>query len=184
MHNLYHPHGPAQVVELYRLSGPGRRAYNPAMKLIAVLVLALLALAGCGSDDGGGDSSGPSGSPTISTAKAGGYTVLVDGNGMTIYSLSAEKEKGRFLCIDAKCLSAWRPVPGQAEGVDGLTTVARPDGRQQAAYKGHPLYTFSGDKAKGDINGQGVKDVGTWRAVTVSGEAPSSGGGGGGYGGY
>jgi predicted lipoprotein with Yx(FWY)xxD motif len=161
------------------------------MRAIAVIAAALL-LAACGSDygDGGGGSSGSSGSPEISTANAGGHTVLVDGDGMTIYSLSAEKEKGRFVCTDAKCLSAWTPVPGQSEGVDGLSTVARPDGSHQAAYKGHPLYTFSGDKAKGDVNGEGVKDVGTWHAVTVSGKpAPSGGGGsggggGGGYGGY
>jgi predicted lipoprotein with Yx(FWY)xxD motif len=154
------------------------------MKRIALLALALLALAGCGSDDSDDGSSGSeSGAPTISTAKVGDQTVLVDGDGMTLYALGAEKEKGRFVCIDAKCLAAWTPVPGQAEGVDGLTTVARTDGTHQAAYKGNPLYTFSGDRKKGDINGQGVQDVGPWRAVTVSGKSPSSGGSGGGGGG-
>jgi predicted lipoprotein with Yx(FWY)xxD motif len=159
------------------------------VKLIALLATAaVLALAGCGSDYGDSSNSSGSSSTSISTAKVGGHTVLVDGDGRTIYSLSAEKEKGRFVCTDSKCLSVWTPVPGQAEGVDGLSTVARPDRSHQAAYKGHPLYTFSGDKAKGDINGEGVKDVGTWHAVTVSGkpasEGGSSGGGGGGYGGY
>ena len=153
------------------------------MKPIPAVIAVSLALAGCGGDYGDDGSSGSeSGTPTISTAKAGDQTILVDAKGMTIYSLSSEKEKGRFLCTDSKCLSVWRPVPGQAEGVDGLSTVARPDGSQQAAYKGHPLYTFSGDKAKGDLNGQGVRDVGTWRAVAVSGK-PSSSGRGGGYGG-
>jgi predicted lipoprotein with Yx(FWY)xxD motif len=170
-----------------------RHCVSPDVKPIALLATAaVLALAGCGSDYGDPSNSSGSSSASISTAKAGGHTVLVDGDGMTIYSLSAEKEKGRFVCTDKKCLAAWTPVPGQAEGVDGLSTVARPDGSHQAAYKGHPLYTFSGDKAKGDINGQGVKDVGTWRAVTVSGKPASGGsggggsggGGGGGYGGY
>jgi hypothetical protein len=55
------------------------------------------------------------------------------------------------------------------------------------AYKGGPLYTFAQDKKPGDMKGNGFKDVGTWRVVTVSGTstpapAPSSGGyGGGGY---
>jgi predicted lipoprotein with Yx(FWY)xxD motif len=73
-------------------------------------------------------------------------------------------------------------VEGEAKGdVDSLTAVKRPDGKEQVAYKGQPLYTFSGDKAKGDAKGEGVKDVGVWHAVTASGK-PASGGGG--YGGY
>jgi predicted lipoprotein with Yx(FWY)xxD motif len=154
------------------------------MKRIALLLTVVLALAGCGSDYGDGGSSGSSdasASAKISTAKAGGQTVLVDGDGMTLYALSAEKG-GKFICTDAKCLSAWHPVEGKPDGVDGLSTIKRPDGAEQVAYKDQPLYTFSGDKAKGDTNGEGVKDVGTWHAVTTSGES-TGGGGGGGYGG-
>jgi predicted lipoprotein with Yx(FWY)xxD motif len=170
------------------------------VKLIALLaLLAALAVAGCGSDNGyGGGSSNSSSSSSdaaqISTAKNDklGQTVLVDGNGMTIYALSAEKG-GKFICTDTKCLSAWTPVPGKTSGdVGSLAMVNRPDGKEQATYKGQPLYTFSGDKAKGDANGEGVKDVGTWHAVAASGKpassgdsgGSSSGGGGGGYGGY
>ena len=164
------------------------------MKTIALIATAAaLVVAGCGgSDYGGGGSSGSSSSSAspaggggqISTAKNDklGQTVLVDGNGMTLYALSAEKE-GKFICTDSKCLSAWTPVAGDAEGdVGSLAMVNRPDGKQQATYKGQPLYTFSGDKQKGDANGEGFKDVGTWHAVTVSGKPASSGGSGGGYG--
>jgi len=59
--------------------------------------------------------------------------------------------------------------------------VKRPDGTMQVAYKGMPLYTFAQDKAPGEANGQGIKDVGTWTAIVVS--APASSGGGGGTGG-
>jgi predicted lipoprotein with Yx(FWY)xxD motif len=159
------------------------------VKLIALLATAaVLALAGCGSDNGYGGGSSSS-STSISTAKNDklGETVLVDGNGKTIYALSAEKG-GKFICTDSKCLSAWTPVSGNAEGdVGSLAMVNRPDGKQQATYKGQPLYTFSGDKGQDDANGEGVKDVGVWHAVTVSGKPASSGGsggGGGGYGGY
>jgi len=31
-----------------------------------------------------------------------------------------------------------------------------------------PLYTFAQDQKPGDAGGQGIKDVGTWTAVTVS----------------
>jgi hypothetical protein len=38
----------------------------------------------------------------------------------------------------------------------------------QVTYKGTPLYTFTQDKQAGEMNGQGIKDVGTWSAVTTS----------------
>jgi predicted lipoprotein with Yx(FWY)xxD motif len=165
------------------------------MKWIAAtsaLLATALVLAACGSDYGNGNSSNNNSSSSsstgqVSTADANGQTVLVDGNGMTLYALSAEKN-GKFICTDQKCLAAWHPVNSQAKGVDGLSTVKRPDGKQQVAYKGEPLYTFSGDKQQGDTNGEGFKDVGTWHAVTTSGKPADSGsdsdsgGGGGGYG--
>ena len=72
-------------------------------------------------------------------------------------------------------------------GAKSLGTVKRPDGRLQVAYKGGPLYTFAEDRKPGDMKGNGFKDVGTWRVVTVSGQAapvpqPSSGSGYGGSG--
>ena len=33
-------------------------------------------------------------------------------------------------------------------------------------FEGRPLYTFDGDSKKGDANGEGFKDVGTWHAAT------------------
>ncbi len=132
-------------------------------------------------------------------------TVLVDAQGMTLYHLSSE-QSGKFLCTSAACVAAWPPVSASASsaGVSGLETVKRPDGTEQLAYKGEPLYTFAGDKAAGEANGQGVKaDGGVWSAVTTgagsagaatssapaaaagsSGEggSESSSGGGGGYG--
>jgi predicted lipoprotein with Yx(FWY)xxD motif len=141
-------------------------------------------LAACG---GGGSSSatasGAKGSgPTISTGKAGGSTVLVDSNGMTLYALSVEKQ-GHFICTDKTCLSVWHPVKGKPSGsVGSLGTVTRPDGTVQAAFKGKPLYTFAQDTAKGQAKGNGFKDVGVWHAVTTSGSSSSSGGSsGGGY---
>jgi hypothetical protein len=37
-----------------------------------------------------------------------------------------------------------------------------------------PLYTFAQDQKPGDTLGQGIKDVGTWGAVTVSASSSSS----------
>jgi predicted lipoprotein with Yx(FWY)xxD motif len=107
-------------------------------------------------------------------------TVLVNAQGMTLYSLSAEKN-GKFICTSSACVAVWHPlsvsstaVPSGA-AVGSLGTVKRPDGTEQVTYKGMPLYTFGQDKQPGEAGGQGVKDVGTWGAVTVT--AASSGAG-------
>ena len=130
---------------------------------------------------------------TASSSSLGG-TILVDAQGMTLYHLSGE-QNGEFICTSSACLGVWHPLTVAAgntpTGVSSLATVKRPDGSVQVTYKGTPLYTFGQDQSPGQANGQGVKDVGTWRAVTVSGEsgaestpsspksAPSGGEGGG-----
>ena len=97
-------------------------------------------------------------------------TVLIDAQGMTLYHLSGEST-GKFICTSAACVQVWHPVTVSGavtpSGVSSLATVKRPDGTVQVTYKGTPLYTFSSDKAAGEDNGQGVKDVGTWTAVTT-----------------
>ena len=73
-------------------------------------------------------------------------------------------------------------------GVTGtLGTITRPDGSTQAAYDGHPLYTYAGDSAPGQAKGNGLNvSGGVWHEVTVSGGAapassPSASSGGYGY---
>lgn len=116
--------------------------------------------------------------------------ILVNRKGMTLYSLSVER-KGHFICTDSMCLSLWKPLTiakgSVATGVAHLTVVKRPDGRRQVAYRGGPLYTFAEDTRRGDVKGNGFKDVGTWRVATVAAAAPApppttTGGYGGGYG--
>jgi predicted lipoprotein with Yx(FWY)xxD motif len=113
---------------------------------------------------------------TASNSSVGG-TILVDSHGMTLYHLSGE-QNGKFICASSGCVGVWHPltVPagGTPTGVASLATVKRPDGTVQVAYKGTPLYTFAQDTAPGQANGQGIKDVGTWSAVTVSGEGVST----------
>jgi predicted lipoprotein with Yx(FWY)xxD motif len=117
---------------------------------------------------------------------------------MTLYHLSGE-QSGRFICASTACLQVWHPLSATAGStptgsVSSLGTVKRPDGSEQVTYKGMPLYTFAQDTKAGDAGGQGIKDVGTWSAVTATAAAssapappPASGGGGssssgGGYG--
>lgn len=97
-----------------------------------------------------------------------GKTVLTANNGLTLYSLSAEKN-GTFIC-KGSCLKVWFPliVAGGVKptGPVPLGTIKRPDGRRQVTFKGKPLYTFEGDSKKGEASGEGIKDVGTWHAAS------------------
>jgi len=128
----------------------------------------------------------------VKTRSVGPRMLLVNNRGLTLYHLSVER-KGHFICTNGACLTEWHPLvvkKGVAPtGVKSLSTVKRPDGRLQVAYKGGPLYTFEEDHRPGDTNGNGFKDVGTWHFVSVSGKAastpapqPTSGGGYGGSG--
>jgi predicted lipoprotein with Yx(FWY)xxD motif len=114
------------------------------------------------------------GSATLEVATAQNATlgkrILVTGSGRTLYTLSAET-RGRFICKDSGCTSTWPPLTlgrgVQPTGVRGLGTIRRPDGRRQVTYKGRPLYRFATDRKKGDVGGEGFRDVGTWHAAVA-----------------
>ena len=51
-----------------------------------------------------------------------------------------------------------------------LSVLTRSDGSVQAAYDGQPLYTYVGDSARGQANGNGLNlNGGLWHEVTASG---------------
>jgi predicted lipoprotein with Yx(FWY)xxD motif len=118
-------------------------------------------------------SSGAATVKLVSTAhnKTLGKTILVNRRGRSLYSLSVER-RGKFICTDSYCLSMWTPLTvhkgTKPTGVARLTTVRRPDGKLQVAYRGAPLYTFVEDQKRGDVKGNGFKDVGTWRVAAFS----------------
>ena len=117
-----------------------------------------------------GNASG--GSALVKTAKNSslGRTILVTRSGLTLYSLSAERH-GRFICTNGMCLSVWKPLivarGVTPTGIKGLSVVTRPDARRQVAFRGAPLYRFVEDAKRGDVKGNGFKDVGVWRPVTT-----------------
>jgi predicted lipoprotein with Yx(FWY)xxD motif len=160
-----------------------------SMNLLVPTLAASVLLAACGSSSSSKSSAETSSKPAttqssassalVKTASNGklGATVLVDAQGMTLYHLSAE-QNGKFICTSSECLGVWHPLTVAAgstpSGAASLGTVKRPDGSEQATYKGMPLYSFVQDTAEGDVKGQGFKDVGTWSAVTTSSAAASA----------
>lgn len=97
------------------------------------------------------------------------HTVLTTLKGKTLYSLSVET-KGKFICTGS-CLASWTPLTlphgVKPKGPVKLGTVKRPDGKTQVTFKGRPLYSFNGDVKRGEANGEGIKDVGTWHAAKI-----------------
>jgi predicted lipoprotein with Yx(FWY)xxD motif len=172
--------------------------HRTANRLVPLAVLALaasLTLAACGGSSysagssSTAKSSASSGSPSNAPAgQAGGAvrtasnsalaaTVLTNAQGITLYALSAERA-GTFICTGS-CLQVWHPVSAAAGtqprgSVGSLGTIKRPEGGEQVTYKGMPLYTFASDTQPGDAKGQGLKDIGTWAAVTIAVGAPSA----------
>ena len=138
-----------------------------------VLVAAVLTVALAAAALANGATAATSVKPLVSTAKNAdlGKTVLVNRKGLTLYSLSVERH-GKFICTNMGCLALWHPltVPKGTKptGVAKLGTVKRPGGKLQVTYRGAPLYTFAQDTKKGDVKGNGFKDVGVWKVVARS----------------
>jgi predicted lipoprotein with Yx(FWY)xxD motif len=151
-----------------------------ATKSRGALLLALLLFAGaCGS------SAANTATPTtstrvdnaaISSASNNEFgTILTDRNGMTLYFFDNDKPIKPQSSCTGKCATAWPIVPATdgttaGTGVDaakvGQTT--RADGQAQLTYNNWPLYTFSGDSAAGETNGQGI--MGIWHVAGLDGK--------------
>ncbi|MFG2576794.1 SCO0930 family lipoprotein [Streptomyces sp. NPDC048481] len=101
--------------------------------------------------------------------------IVVDKNGMTVYRFLKDKAWPKPVSnCNGACLQKW-PVVAPVEANDtkgvqkkGLMSFTRGDGVKQQTVNCSPIYTFAGDKAPGDINGQGVG--GTWYAVAPDGK--------------
>ena len=130
-----------------------KRAYSIGMTAVAaVFVLFLAGMA----QAGGGDT------PQIKNKeKIGKY--LTDGKGMTLYYFKKD-QKDKNSCA-GPCLEKWpmynggQITPPRGSETKEFGEFTRADGKKQSTFKGWPLYYFAGDKAPGDANGQGMKDV-------------------------
>jgi len=69
------------------------------------------------------------------------------------------------------CASAWPPLlvsgtstPTSSTSLSGKLSVQADANGMQVEYNGHPLYTFSGDSAPGQTNGEGIGGI--WHVCT------------------
>ncbi|GAB5380038.1 MAG: hypothetical protein Alis3KO_15820 [Aliiglaciecola sp.] len=87
----------------------------------------------------------------------------VDKDQFTVYTFDNDTA-GTSNC-NGDCAVAWPPflAPDAEPAVGNFSKIERTDGAMQWAYNDSPLYFFSGDNAKTDLNGDGVGGV--WHIV-------------------
>ena len=100
--------------------------------------------------------------------------LLTNSKGLTLYWFAPDSPN-KSVCYGS-CAAYWPPVAGNAAagpGVTGtITTIKRTDGTTQAAYDGHPLYTYIGDSAPGQDGGNNINlNGGLWHDVPVAGRS-------------
>jgi len=108
--------------------------------------------------------------PGISNVQLGPY--LTNESFFTLYHyLNDTSGSGSSNC-NGNCAKIWTPFYVEKLNVNPtlnpnyFTTITRNDGMKQIAYKGWPLYLYSGDTEPYQTNGQNVKNV--WFVTNVT----------------
>jgi len=149
--------------------------------ILTVLPALALVAAGCGAaksatttTPAAKNAAAPASTVTVATRHTKLGTVLVDGEGRTLYLF--EKDKGAASTCDGDCANAWPPVIASKAAAGGaakdarLGTFKRADGMTAIDYAGHPLYTYAGDTKPGDVNGQDLDQFGAkWYVLAPDG---------------
>jgi predicted lipoprotein with Yx(FWY)xxD motif len=90
-------------------------------------------------------------------------SVITDSSGKSLYFFAADVS-GSSKCTGT-CIVNWPAFYVATPTLDtGLvssdfSTITRPDGTKQTAYKGWPLYYYIGDAVSGDIKGDGIARI-------------------------
>ena len=148
-----------------RAGVPGTRAVAATVAAVSVAALAVLGASVAAANGPGATAAAGS----LKTTHIGGVTVLTNAQGRTLYWFAPDTAT-RSACYGT-CAAYWPPVRGTATagpGIPGtLGTITRSDGPAQATYDGHPLYTYVGDTAAGQANGNKLNlNGGLWYEVT------------------
>lgn len=157
-------------------------------QLLAIFgMLIAVVLAGCGASGGAGyggsttnagsGNASATSTPTNSNATTGAATVklaavtvkgtakmvLTNDKGLTLYYRTDDTATNP--ACTGGCLTTWPPLlsPGSAPtaptGATGTFALLNDSNRSQVEYNGHLLYTFAGDAAAGDANGEGIGNI-------------------------
>jgi len=170
------------------LSFRGDRGRSRTPRRVAAITVAAgaVVLAACGSSGTSSSSSasappaqaastGSSSALVVKTADSPLGVILVDANGLTLYTLTSA---GRPIPCNTSCTAVWPPllVPAGTSTPTGSPAVGGTVGKSASGkvvtYKGFPLFHFSGDKAPGQTGGNGVNSFGGTWTVVKAGSTP------------
>jgi predicted lipoprotein with Yx(FWY)xxD motif len=145
----------------------GRRLL-PAVAVASVVALALL-FAAVATPKTQPVATGPD---VLKARTVGGVNLLTDSRGLTLYWFAPDTST-KSVCYGS-CAAYWPPATGTPSAGPGVTgtlgTITRTDGTRQATYDGHPLYTYVGDNAPGQANGNNLNlNGGLWHEVPITG---------------
>ena len=103
------------------------------------------------------------------TVKGKVTTILTNAQGRTLYYFMPDTASNT-VCISV-CAKIWPPLlftgtgtPTASASLPGVLGVVKNANGTQVTYNGHPLYTYSGDSAAGQMHGEGF--AGKWFVVT------------------
>jgi len=169
--------------------------YRPLTQArIAALGLATVALAGCAgsathaatssllptptASTGAGSARPHPGTVTVRAESTTRGTVLASSRGFVLYTY-ARDGRDKSVCT-GPCATTWPPFTVRAgtrlvstdPGAGAVGVLDRPGGGLQVSFRGHPLYFFSGDRAPGQTNGEGIEGV--WSVVPLGSPTPST----------
>lgn len=164
---------------------------HPLLRLFVPLLLVALLAAACGSATAGSNAPTPTSAPTtaptaaattpastsavtVMTASATvdgkSVTILTNAQGMTLYYYKPDTPTSS--ACTGGCAQNWPPLlfngsgtPSSSTTLPGNLSVVNTANGAQVEYQGHPLYTFVGDTAAGQTNGEGKGGV--WFAATT-----------------
>jgi len=120
----------------------------------------------------------PSSATIVRVVRTSAGPVLGTASGRTLYVFVEDLLTRAPSACTGDCTHDWVPMSAGGRiivrtGVSGrVGTIVRSDGERQLTMDGRPLYLFSGDRAPGEIRGNGVGNL--WWAMTPSGLTATS----------
>jgi predicted lipoprotein with Yx(FWY)xxD motif len=143
---------------------------NRTVRIGLIIVGIVLAFAASGASAAASAPSHPVDLKVVETPEG---PVLAYSNGRTLYVYVDDLLTKAPSACTGDCANDWPPAlaPGKVTVSRGVTgevgTITRSDGQRQLTMDRRPLYLFSGDRARGDIRGNGIGNI--WWAMTPTG---------------
>jgi predicted lipoprotein with Yx(FWY)xxD motif len=112
--------------------------------------------------------------PDVAIAQSSLGPIIVNANGMTTYVFDKDVPGSGQSACTGNCQKLWLAVtttsdqPAAAGVLAPVATIAGSNGTKQVTVSGLPLYTYTGDKAPGDTNGQLFMSI--WHVVPPLGQ--------------